>query len=135
MSILTSPEGLKVPEFVVISSEASAKTQELLRLGRLVFKDPTGSYSKGFGQLEVLVAHRTEPNTSLSVCEESAIETFGTFSRSARYTLLGVATESGDMSVKLDHRKLPEYNFIGDPFVDMIMDYFRSHTETARPLI
>lgn len=128
MSIADVEGGFEIPGFVVIDKEAVARTEEILRLGRLVLKDPRSLVVvRAPNRNEVSVPHRKENDTQLTVREDMAFSD-AQGGHILEYTQLGVKTSDGEISLTIKQCRLNYYN-LNDPFSDMLVDYFASHAE------
>lgn len=138
MSFIETPDAFKGAGIAVVNQEAISKTRELLRLGQLVMGEKKGLLSLRSTSTRLSVPHRVEPDTKLlldrsmpssdsSQCPKPTIE-----EKASRITIdFGVETPDVAMHLILKGRNFDYYNFLDDPYVDMIMDYFRSHLELS----
>lgn len=134
--MLIPPEGLKVPGLAAVNYEAVAKTRELLKLGQLVLEDPeVGLASVETYRRLMRAPHRTEPDTTLVVHRLTTLTPYQERSAPVEDSVrnmtahLGVEAPDVNMYLVLEGCHLLTYDFRDDPFVDMIMDYFRTHVE------
>ncbi len=136
MSIAT-PEGLlKVPQLTVINDAPTRLTAELLHLANIVWQEPgvilsTRNLDTSRTQK---VEHRTKAGVKLEVKQTIISTAYDTGVRSGNLDdteiKIGFTEDGDEMDLTLRALKLHEYDYVGDPFVGLIMDYFREHVDT-----
>ncbi len=139
MSLELSERLLKVPRLTDASDKQTRLTSELLFLANVVWHEsgmilPTNILSNC---REQVVEHATRTGVKLAVqqtiLERSKTEKrFGVSQDLA--TKIGFIENNDEMNMTLKESLLPEYKYTGDPFVELIMDYFREHVDAQAKL-
>jgi len=127
-------EGFIIPGIVAVERAELDRANEVLRLATVVVNCAGALQVVALPEYdEARVEHSAERGTRLSVRrnydkdkdEKEYIESIN----------LGVRTPDVEMFLGLKHNDVPIYRLVGDPFVDMIMDYFASHEQGKKPSI
>ena len=126
-------EGFIIPGIVVVERAELDRTSEVLRLAEVIVNYTGALQVASPGYDESTVEHSAVRGTRLSVRRDYAK---GKEEKEyVRSVNLGVRTPDIEMFLGLRHNAIRNYRLVGDPFADMIMDYFASHEQGTKPNI
>ncbi len=134
MSISTPDRLLEVPQLPAVYDAPTRLTSELLHMANVVWREP-GIILPGnhlATSRTQTVEHKTRAGVKLAVKQtmlDSPEDDPNLADQEDFDIKIGFIEDSDEMYITLQERELREYDFVGDTFVELIMDYFRDHVD------
>lgn len=120
------------PRLYVVSHAARDVTREVLQLWQQVIEAPGGmTYIEAKNSIERRITHAGDRDVTLQ-----AVRSYTAISednpQTTVFAQLGVLDGSGHMFFSLEPRRATDYDFRDDPFIELVIGYFRSHAQACQ---